>query len=897
MGLRDRTGEQPVWRRYLRFWGPDVRRDVDDELELHLEMLVEENVAAGMSRDAARAAAARRFGNYASYERECLHIGQERERMIRRAERFSALGQDMKHVARTVVKSPGFALTTIFVLALGLGANTAIFSVVDSVVLRPLGYAEPDRLVQVYETFPLSGGGSRNGSVSFPNYEDWRAEAGSFETLTISGYPQSVTLQTGEGTERLTAVPVDPGIFQLLGVQPLVGRYIAEGEDGAAAEPVVVLSEQAWRTRFGADPGIVGSTLTLDGQAHTVVGLMPADFRFPAGSRPRDMWIPLRPTEQQTQNRGNHGFMVLGRLAPGVTEEEAEAEMRGIAARIAEAYPDQQEGRSADIVPLHEVVVGRVRPMMMVLLGAAGLLLLIACANAASLLLARAMARRREVAIRTALGASRGRVVRQFLAESLTLAGLGGALGLFLAWASLRWISTAALPLLPRASEISVDLRVLGFLFGITVLTGALYGLIPALQTARTDLQAELREGGRQGSGGRRASAFRSTLVVTQIALSIVLLVGAGLLMRTFVALMATETGIATDRVLTMKLALPGAKYDDVGSAVDNFYGPMLERVRAVPGVSGAGLINLLPLEDWGFNGNFGIAGKTYESVAETPFAEFRLISDGYFEAMGIPVLRGRALTTLEQVGGRPAIVINEALADRYFPSEDPVGQQITNFGPEPLPIVGVVASVRQSRLTDAPHAEMYLPHAQVPWGFEEMTLVVGTAVEPLSLAGPVRTAIHEIDPQQPIFDVRPMSAVVAESVSDRRLYLWLLGVFAAVALALAITGMYGLIAYSVAQRTREFGIRLALGAGQKRVSGMVVRQGAKLALVGLAVGIPAAYLLTRLLASLLYGVGTGDLPTYAAVAGILVAVAVAASWVPASRATRVDPMIALRAD
>lgn len=886
-----------MWRRYLRFWGPDVRRDVDDELALHIEMLVEENIAAGMSADAARAAAERRFGDYTAFEHECLHIGEERERMIRRAERFSALGQDMKHVARTVVKSPGFALTTIFVLALGLGANAAIFSVVNSVVLRPLGYAEPDRLVQVYETFPMSGGGSGSGSVSIPNYEDWRAEARSFEALAISGYPQSVTLQTGEGTERLTAVPVGSGIFPMLGVEPLVGRYIAEGEDAAAAEPVVVLSEQAWRARFGADPGIVGSTLTLDGQAHTVVGLMPAEFRFPAGAGPRDIWIPLRASEQQRQNRGSHGFMVLGRLAPGVAPEAAETEMRGIAARIAEAYPDQQEGRSVEIVPLHEVVVGRVQPMMMVLLGAAGLLLLIACANAASLLLARAMARRREVAIRTALGASRGRVVRQFLAESLTLAGLGGALGLFLAWASLRWISTAAGPLLPRASEISVDLRVLGFLLGITLLTGALYGMIPALQTARSDLQAELREGGRQGSGGRRASTFRSTLVVTQIALSIVLLIGAGLLMRTFVALMATETGIATDRVLTMKLALPGGEYEDAAATADRFYVPMLERVRAVPGVSQAGLINLLPLEEWGFNGNFGIAGKTYQSAAEQPFAEIRLASPGYFEAMGIPILRGRALSPQDDRDSPPVVVINEALAERYFPGEDPVGQHITDFGPEPIEIVGVAAAVRQGRLTDQPMPELYFPFMQVPWVIPEMSLVVGTSLEPMSLAGPIRSAIREIDPQQPIFDVRPMSAVVAESVSDRRLYLWLLGVFAAVALALAITGMYGLIAYSVAQRTREFGIRLALGAGRERVSGMVVRQGAKLALAGLAVGIPAAYFLTRVLASLLYGVGTGDLVTYAAVAGILLAVAIAASWVPASRATRVDPIVTLRAE
>lgn len=749
----------------------------------------------------------------------------------------------------------------------------------------------------MYETFPLSGGGSGSGSVSWANFEDWRAEAGSFETLAIAGYPQSVTLRSAEGTERLTAVPVGAAVFPMLGIEPLVGRYFAEGEDSREADPVVVLSEQAWRARFGADPGIIGSTITLDGQAHTVVGLMPSGFRFPAVGGPRDVWIPLRPSEQQVQSRGSHAFLVVGRLAAGVTEEAAEAEMRGIAARLEQAYPDEQEGRSADVVALHEVVVGRIQPMMMVLLGAAGLLLLITCANAASLLLARAMARRREVAIRTALGASRARVVRQFLAESLTLAGLGGALGLFLGWASLRWISTAAGPLLPRATEIAIDARVLAFLLAVTAITGALYGLIPALQTAHSDLQSELREGGRQGSVGRGAARFRASLVVTQIALSIVLLVGAGLLMRTFVALMSTDTGIATERVLTMKLALSGGKYEDAAATVDRFYVPMLERVRAVPGVSEAGLINLLPLEEWGFNGNFGIAGKTYESAAEEPFAEIRLASPGYFAAMGIPILRGRGLTLQDDRGSSPVVVINRTLAERYFPGEDPVGQHLTDLGSEPIEIVGVAAPVRQARLTEQPRAELYVPLAQVPWGIPEMSLVVGTALEPMSIAGAVRDAIREIDPQQPIFDVRPMRAVVEESVSDRRLYLWLLGVFAVVALVLAITGIYGLIAYSVAQRTREFGIRLALGAGVGHVSGMVVRQGGALAIGGLIVGIPAAYVLTRLLGSLLYGVGAADPLTYAAVAGVLLAVALAASWLPARRATRVDPMETLRAD
>lgn len=893
MGHRNRPGEPPLWRRYLRFLGPDVRADVDDELAFHMEMLEAEYVGQGMEPEAARQAARRRFGEYATVEHACLRIRGERETMIRRSEWFGALGQDLRYVVRTLRKSPGFTIASVLVLALGLGANTAIFTVANAVVLRPLDYAEPDRIVRIFETY-LSGGDVREGSVSIPNFEDWRSQARSFEALAIAGHPESVTLQGRGDPEQLSVVPVGSDLFPLLGVQPMVGRYFAPGEDEPGAAPVVVLSDHAWRTRFGANPGILGSTLTLNGEAHTVVGVMPADFRFPAGATPRDAWMPLRPSPDWA-TRGMHAYVVLGRLASGVSLDAAQREMAGIAEAISRDFPGQQEGRSASVRMLHETVVGRVQPMLLVLLGAAALVLLIACANAAGLLLARSITRRREVAIRTALGATRGRVVRQFLAESLTLAGLGAALGLALAWVSLRAITVAGGPLLPRASEIDVDPRVIAFLLAITALTGAVFGLVPALQAARIDVQGQLRESGRQNSGARGAQAFRGTLVVAQIALSIVLLVGAGLLMRTFVALLGVETGVAAEQVLTMKLGDPGDRYESNAAAISGFYAPMLERVRSLPGVHDAGMINLLPLEEWGNSGGFEVVGSQYASEAESPYAEIRVVSPGYFAAMEIPLLRGRDFAREDDLGTLPVALVNEALAQRYFPGEDPVGRRLRR-GDERITIVGVVGSVRQAGLDREPLPELYIPSTQLA-STREMSLVVGTRTEPMALAPVVRGAIREIAPQQVVYAIQPMRRIVAESFSDRRLALWLLGTFAVVAMTLAVTGIYGVISYSVAQRAREFGIRLALGADPDRVSRMVVWQGARLAAIGIAIGLPAAYLITRLMAGMMYGVGVADAPTYVGVALALGAVALLASYVPAQRAARVSPSEAFRSD
>lgn len=897
MAARDPASGQPAWRRYLRFHGPDVAADVEDELSFHLAMLEEEYVAEGRTREEARRAARMRFGSYPVVERECLEIGEESIRMMRRDAWWQDVRLDVRHSVRSLLNTPGFTLATVLVLALGIGANAQVFSVIDSVLLRPLPYEQPESLVRVFETFPLAGGSSGEGSVSYPNFEDWREQSRSFRDLALAGFRTSLTLQGQGDAERIAAVPVGGNLFSLLGVNPVAGRGFASGDDEPGAPAVVVLSDEAWRNRFGSDASVLGSTLVLDGEPHTVVGVMPREFRYPAGGGAPDVWVPLRPGEQQRRNRGSHAFTVVGRLAPGVTVEAAEREMRAIAAGIADRFPDQQEGRSAVVRSLHEQVVGDIRPTLLVLLGAAALVLLIACANVASLLLARSVARQREVAIRSALGAGRRRIVQRFLIESLLLVFAGAAVGLLLAEGGLRAIRTAAGSLLPRATEISIDLRVVLVLLAVSLVIGSIFGLIPAAQSARLNLQQALREGGRTGSGGRAGQLFRSTLVVVQVALSLVLLVGAGLLMRTFLALLGTDSGMATENVLTARLALPAQKYETAAGASSRFYEPVLERIRGLPGVSAAGMINMLPLQGWGFNGNFGIAGKSFESVAEQPFAEFRLVSPGYFAALGIPLLRGRDVTEQDSPEAPPVVLVNQAMADRYFAGEDAVGQQIVGMGPTPITIVGVVGDVRQAGLDSPPRAELYFPQPQVPFAWQEMTLVVRTGMKPMALAGPVREAIRAIDPQQPVFDLVTMDQVVAESVSDRRLYLWLMGVFALVALTLAVTGIYGVISYSVSQRTREFGIRLALGSSARRLRRGVVWQGGRLALWGLLIGIPASYLLTRLLAGLLYGVGAADPLTYAGVALVLGVVALLASYVPALRATRVDPIVALRAE
>jgi putative ABC transport system permease protein len=799
---------------------------------------------------------------------------------------MSMLLQDIRYALRTFARTPSYALAVVLVLTLGIAANAAVFSIVSAALLRPLPYEDADRLVQLLETY-RAGGGSGRGSVSAANFEDWRAAAASFQDMAISAWPGPTNLQHDGVPERLTMTRVGTNLFPLLGARPLVGRVIVDG-DGA---DVVVLSEALWERRFGGDAAVIGSRITLDGTARTVVGVMPHAFAFPIDAgRQVDLWMPLVLSPDEAQNREAHSYAVTARLAAGVTLEEAVSELRGIAARIEREFA-HQDGRSADAILLSDVATRQLRRPLLMLLGAAAFVLLIACANAANLLLARASTREREVAVRAALGASRRRIAAQFLTESALLGSAAAAGGILLAvWGSRALLALAG-SMLPARVSVGLDWQLIAFLLGTTTLTVILFGGLPAVQAARPDLQSMLRQGA-QGGGG----TLRSILVVPQMALSVVLLVGAGLLMRTFIALTGTETGMGTQHVLVATVA-PAASRAGEGGTWDGLYAPLLEAARALPGVDAVGMTSHLPLRESGFNGHFGIVGAPAARLAERPIAELRLVSPGYFTALGVPIIEGRDLTDHDVAGAPPVVLFNEAAARRYFPGRSPVGERI-NFLNEERTVVGVVADVRQIRLEWRPAWELYFPHAQFAAVLDmPMTLVAATRSQPLLLAGPLRDVVRAVDPTLPLYDVSTLERVISASVSDRRLYLWLLGTFAAAAMTLAIAGIYGVVAFTVSRRTREIGIRLALGSEPAGVQRLVVWQGFRLALVGLVLGIICAFALTRLLDSVLYGVSTRDPLTFAAVCTILGCVAAAASYVPARRAAGLSPMVTLRSE
>ncbi len=799
---------------------------------------------------------------------------------------MSTLTQDLRFAFRSLTKRPAFTVVAILSLALGIGANTAIFSVIDAVLLRPLPYTQPDRLVDLYES-------SQNvdyGSVSPANFRDWQVQNTAFSSLAgyISG---DVNLQGVSNPERLSAEYASDNIFSLLGARPMLGRTFRPGEDRDNAPHVAVISEEFWRRRFGGDPNVIGRTITLSGDPYTIVGVMPASFRFPA-TVSRDLWMPLQLHPEQYAQRGSHWLNVIGRLKPGVDLATADAQMRQIAGRLAVQYPQQQKGRSTKAMPLRKDLTGTVRPALFVLLGAAGLVLLIACANVANLLLARASDRRREVAIRLALGAGRARLIRQFLTESVLLAIVGGAIGLALAYSGAGVLLKLAGSAIPFGTDVGFDPTVFVFLLIVAVATGVVFGLVPALQSTQVDLQSDLKEGGGKGSAGRGRQRFRSLLVITETALALVLLVGAGLLMRAFIRLQSTDTGMVTRNVLTMHLSVPQT-YDSTVST--RFYQPAMQRIEAIPGVRAVGLISRLPLQSSYSNGTVSIVGRPPDKPGNEPFAENRDVSAGFFAALGIPLLRGRNFTHQDRPGTEPVLIVNHAFASKYFPNADAIGQRIRVTDSISAPIVGVVGDVRESRIDWPSAPTLYYSFLQQPRN--DMTLVISTTVAPTSIMNAVRAAIHSVDANQPVYEVKTMDDVVAESVSSTRFSFWLLGTFAAIALALAAVGIYGVMSYMVTQRTREIGIRMALGARHSAVMQLIVKHGMSLAIAGLAIGTVIALALTRVLASMLYGASATDPATFAGVALLLGIVALVASYVPARRAAAVDPVIALRSE
>jgi putative ABC transport system permease protein len=891
------------WRRYARLTGSNVRADVDDEMEFHIQIIADRFARDGHSPEDARAMAMREFGNRQRASDECVEIDSVQQRRADRSDWWQTFRQDAKHGARRLIKNPVFSIVTILTLALGIGPNIAIFSIINSVLLEPLPFANPNALVLVQETFPLPGGGTGNGSVSYANFLDWKTQTKSLD-LAISSFTGSANFQGTGDPQRLTVARLGANALDVLGVHPLIGRGFTAADEDPSAPAVALIGEGFWRRQFNGDNSVIGKTVLLDGSPSTVVGVLPANITFPNRTVAMDVWQVLRPTTNPTASRGSHNFQVMGRLRPGATVASATADLKIIAARLAQEYPQSQEKRSVAVTSYRDVILnGEVKKQLVTLFGAAVFVLLIACANAASLLLARASAREREVAVLAALGANRWRIAQQFLVESLILSAAGAVAGFALSRMAVAAIIAGAGSSLPRSTQIHFDSRVVIFIAATILVTSVLFGLVPALQATKTSLQDCLRAGGRTGSGGRASSVFRNGLVVGQFALSLVLLTGAGLLLRTFASLLAAPTGMTTEHVLTMQLRFPlgSPKYPTGVEARARFFDPLMERLRALPGVQNVALINLLPLQQTGFNGNFKVAGKSYASIAEQPFAEYRAASPGYFDALRIPLIAGRDFTAADRDSTTPVVIVNQTVAKTLFPNESAVGKLLA-FGPisatnPAAMIIGVVGDIRESSLTMDPRPELFFTFGQSGGLLSNVSLVVRTAGNPTLATSSIVSAIRAIDPAQPVYNVKTMTDVVQGSVADRKLYLGLLGTFAGVALALAIAGIYGVMSYGVTQRTREFGIRLALGSETRRVQRLVVWEGTKLALYGIAIGLPTAFIATKLLTSVLYGVTPGDIPTLLGVAVVLGTVSVAASYLPSRRVTSVDPIIAMRAE
>jgi putative ABC transport system permease protein len=810
---------------------------------------------------------------------------------------METLWQDVRFGVRMLLKKPVFTAIAVLALALGAGANTAIFSVVNGVLLRPLPYKDPDKLVRLGEWSKQVP----SMSISYPNFKDWRERNRVFEGLAATQF-DSYNLTGGDEPERLQGRNVSYNFFDVLGVVPAVGRSFRSDEDRAGAPRVTVLSHGLWQRRFGGDRKIVGKSVALNGESYTVVGVLPQDYRFGTQT---DVFVPVGLNEdgENMRPRDNHpGIYAVARLKDGVTFGQAQEEMKTIAAQLAEEYPKENAGNSVSLTPLSEYFVGDVRTYLLMLLAAVGCVLLIACANVANLLLARAASRSREIAVRRAMGASRFRIIRQLLTESIMLALAGGVVGLLLAMWGVDVLRRASLDLLPTTADIGLDRTVLFFTFGISILTGVLFGLAPALQASKPDLSESLKEGGRSGAEGGARNRVRSLLVVAEVAISIMLLVGSGLLVRSFMLLRETNTGFREEKLLTLQLSYRVGKEE--GRKAVNFFRAVEEKVRALPGVQSAAVSNGVPLLG-SSETSFQIKGRPPAEPGKRPMTVSFLTTPGHLDALGIRLLRGRFIDEHDTLGSQPVTVIDEEFARLYFNGENPVGQYLEGDRENNMPdslIVGVVGHVKNYGL-DSPgpvQAQMYRARAQVPEKFQPLiatrvSLLVRTFSEPEALTGAVRRAVQEVDPNQPVYNVQTMEQVVSDSIASQRLSMMLLIIFAAVAVVLAAVGIYGVMSYAVAQRTHEIGVRMALGAQGGDVLRMVVRQGMLLVLIGVGVGLLLAAALTRLMSGLLYGVSATDPLTFTGVPLLLFVVALLACLVPARRATKVDPMEALR--
>jgi putative ABC transport system permease protein len=809
---------------------------------------------------------------------------------------MQTLWQDLRQGARSLFKHRSFTIVAVIALALGIGANTAIFSVVDAVLLRALPYRDADGLVTVWEHNKTRG--NAQNVINLGNFFDWKGQNRVFEDMATF-FDLTSNLTSGGEPEEIPAQVATPNLFNILGVNPVMGRTFTEDDGKPGAARVVTLSFGLWQRRFGGDPEIIGRKLILNGNEVTVVGVMPANFNWhvKAGSMTRkiaEMWAPWQ-IDETMKRRGGRFASAVARLKPGVTPEQAQAEMNVIGSQLEAQYNNFNANWGVNVVPLRKQFTGEIRLALLVLLGAVGMVLLIACANVANLLLARASTRRREIAVRVALGAGRWRIVRQLLTESLLLAGLGGLAGLALAWRLTDLLVSLAPPDLLNLPQVNINAAVLGFTLGVSMLTGVIFGLVPALEATRLNLTGSLKESGKNIGGGTRSHMLRNLLVVAEIALALVLLVGAGLLIRSFARLQGVDPGFNAHNLLTMKVSLPGRKYDTDQKRI-NFFRQAVAQMQSLPGVESSGAVSFLPFAAPHAGTLVEIEGRPKLPPGQG-LGTGVIVSDlNYFRTMQIPLKRGRLFTDQEAAEMRHVVVVNDAFARTNFPGEDPLGKRVTIYmknDNQPCEIIGVVGDSKHMKLDAKTEPMSYWPHPELT--YSGMTLVIRTRGEPTAVANAARDVIRALDPAQPVGDVRAMGSLIGTPVARARFNTLLLAIFAFVALLLAGVGIYGVMAYSVAQRTHEIGVRMALGARATDVLRLVVRRGMALALAGVAIGVAASFALTRLMETLLFNVSATDPLTFAGIPLLLAFVALLACLIPARRAARVDPMVALR--
>jgi putative ABC transport system permease protein len=871
-----------LWRNL--FHKDRVDQEFSEEVQGYLDLLTEAKLQQGLSPREARRNALLEVGGVEQVE--------ERVREIRMGRFIETLWRDIRTGVRALVHSPVFTVVTVLSLALGIGANTAIFSVVNGLLLRPLPYSESERIVDVWHTPPQqSFPGLDKFSVSPANYLDWKAQSTAFEQMAVYT-DMNMSLSSSNDPLPLVGALVSSDFFTVLRSNAMQGRTFTPDEERPGHEQVVVIAHGLWQRAFGANPNIIGQTLTLNSRSFTVVGIMPPGFEFP---RKAELWVPLAWDDKERQTRSIHDYAVIARLKQNVSLDQAKAEMNTISSRLEQQYPEANKGWGAVVIPLREDLVGDIRLALLVLFCAVGFVLLIACANVANLMLARGANRTKEIAVRIALGAGRARLVRQLLTESVLLAITGGVLGLLLAELGSKLL--VRLGSLPNSGDIGIDSWALGFTLLVSFAVGILIGIVPALQFSRSSVSETLKQGSGRTGGSAIKQHTRKALVISEVALSLVLLIGAGLMIRSFWKLQNVDPGFDTRNGLTMSVVLNYIRYSEPRQWLA-FCDRAIEQIRAVPGVVSVGATTKVPLTGGGSTQPFTIEGRPAGAIAEQPMAQTRYVTPDYFQTIGIPLRQGRFFDDHDRDKSVPVIIISEAMARRFFPGENPVGKRLTpSFHLEqgPREIVGVVGDVKTNGLDVDSSAMMYLAYKQSPLPF--VSFVVRTGSNPESLIQPVSRAIYSIDKEQALTDVQTLDQVLSKSLSDRRFNMTLLLTFAGVALLLAAVGVYGVMNYTVTLRRRELGIRMALGAARRDVLRLVLRQGLTLTLIGVVAGLISAYALTRLMASLLYGVRATDYLTFGSVAAVLIAVGLAASYVPARRATKVNPTIALRAE